>query len=230
MAARIQVPSTEFGLDGGLGAVWFVDRISDNYSTLRRIDPATNQVTASYLLDSSAGGIAVGEGGIWVTMYYDNTVERIDQHGRVIARIPVGLQPQEVHVAFGSVWVSNHHGRSISRIDPRTDRVIATLPAGDQHMFRNGPQNLADDGRYLYLYSSNGDRPFERIDPRTNFVRRRRGGCSRSSRLHRCQTRRHRPGDLYQTGIGATRRQRRSASADDRHARSTDSARPRDLA
>lgn len=170
VVARIQVPSTLFQLSGGLGAVWFVDRSIDNYSTLRRIDPATNKITASYLLDSSAGGIAVGEGGIWVTMYYDNTVERIDQHGRVVARIPVGLQPATIHVAFGSVWVSNHHGRSISRIDPRTNRVVATLPAGDQQMFRDGPQLLTDDGRYLYLYSSNGDRPFERVDPRTNAV------------------------------------------------------------
>jgi hypothetical protein len=37
-------------------------------------------------------------------------------------------------------------------------------------MFRDGPQALADDGHYLYVYSSNGNRPFERIDPRTNRV------------------------------------------------------------
>ncbi len=35
-------------------------------------------------------------------------------------------------------------------------------------MFRNGPQAMSDDGRYLYIYSSNGSRPFERIDPRTD--------------------------------------------------------------
>ena len=170
VVARIPLHATEFDMADGLGAVWLIDLVEDNYSTLRRIDPATNQVTSSMLLDSSAGGITVGAGSIWVPMNYDNTVERLDPHGRVIARIPVGLQPQEPFFAYGSVWVSNHHSASVSRIDPRTDRVAATIPAGDPARFRNGPQGFSQDGRYLYVYASNGDRPFERIDPRTNRV------------------------------------------------------------
>ena len=129
---------------------------------------ASSRITNTYRLDSAAGGFAVGDGAVWVAMYFDNTLERLDSHGRVLARIRVGLQPQFIHLAFGSVWVSNHHGRSLTRIDPRTNRVIATLPAGDQHMFRDGPQAMTDDGRYLYIYSSNGTRPLERIDPRTD--------------------------------------------------------------
>ncbi len=169
--ARINVPPADiYDLAGGLGAVWLLNPDEFQYSTLRRIDPTTNTITASFRLDSSAGGFAVGDGSIWVSMYFDNQVERLDAHGRVIARIGVGLQPQWTYIAFGSVWVTNHHGRSVSRIDPHTDRVIATLPAGDQHTFRSGPQQMTDDGHYLYLYSSNGTKPFERIDPRTNAV------------------------------------------------------------
>jgi hypothetical protein len=171
IVAQLHVPGNDaYDLTGGLGAVWLINNDEFSYSTLRRIDPQTNHIVATHRLDSSAGGIAVGFGSIWVSMYFDNEVERIGPRGHVIARIAVGLQPQYVHVAFGSVWTSNHHGRSLSRINPHTNRVIATLPAGDQHMFRNGPQAIADDGRYLYVYSSNGNRPFERIDPRSDRV------------------------------------------------------------
>ncbi len=171
VVAQLHVPPNDvYDLTGGLGAVWLINDDEFSYSSLRRIDPQTNRVVATHRLDSSAGGFAVGFGSIWVSMYYDNEVERIGPRGHVIARIAVGLQPQYTHVAFGSVWTSNHHGRSVSRINPRTNRVIATLPAGDQHMFRDGPQAIADDGRYLYIYSSNGNRPFERIDPRTDRV------------------------------------------------------------
>jgi len=179
VVARLHVaPFDYYDLTGGLGAVWLINNDGYNYTTLRRIDPHTNRVTARHRLDSSAGGFAVGDGSIWVSMYYDNELERIDPAGHVTARIAVGLQPYYVHLAFGSVWTSNHHGRSVSRVNPRTNRVIATLPAGDQHMFRNGPQAMTDDGRYLYIYSSNGRRPFERIDPRTNHVTTYRAGVN----------------------------------------------------
>ena len=70
--------STHYDLTGGLGAVWLINNDEFNYSTLRRIDPHTNRVTARHRLDSSAGGFAVGDGSIWVSMYYDNELERID--------------------------------------------------------------------------------------------------------------------------------------------------------
>ena len=172
VVATIPIPVDRlYDLAWGIDAVWVVNLTQDAYSSLRRIDPATNRVTATHLLDSAALGLAVGAGSVWIAMPYDNIVERLDPMARVRARISVGLQPSFLDVAFGSVWVANHHGRSVSRIDPRTDRVIATLPAGDQATFRDGPQGFADDGHYLYLYSSNGTRPFERIDPRTDKVR-----------------------------------------------------------
>jgi streptogramin lyase len=171
LVARIDVGPDGYAIHSGLGAVWLVDSIENNFSRLRRIDPATNRITATYPLDSSSGGFAVGAGSIWVSMYYDNMVERISTRGHVLARIHVGLQPEYALVAFGAVWVSNHHGRSVSRIDPKTNRVVATIAAGDQRTFRDGPQDLTTDGRYIYVGSSNGTTPFERIDPRNNHTR-----------------------------------------------------------
>jgi streptogramin lyase len=146
-----------------------VDNVAANYSTLYRVDPATNRIVARYRLDSSAGGITVGGGSVWVSMYYDNLVERIGPHGRVLAHIPVGLQPQFIDTAFGSVWVSNHHGRSVTRIDLRTNRVVDTIPAGDQRTFRNGPQGMTHDKHFEYVGSSNNSAVgFERINPRND--------------------------------------------------------------
>jgi YVTN family beta-propeller protein len=173
--AKIAVPPDFYDLRAGLGAVWVLNPNEQTYSTLREIDPSTNRVVATHQLDSSAGGFAVGAGAIWVAMYYDNIVERIDTSGQVVARIKVGLQPQWTHVAFNSVWVSNHHGRSVSRIDPNTNTVIATIPAGDPHTFRSGPQDITSDGRYVYVGASNGDSPLETINPGNNAVVRRPG-------------------------------------------------------
>jgi streptogramin lyase len=170
VVARIAVPPDFYDLRVGLGEVWLLNDNESTYSTLREIDPRNNKILASHELNSSAGGFDVGAGAIWVAMYYDNTVERIDPSGHVVATIKVGLQPQYVHVAFGAVWVSNHHGRSVSRIDPSSNRVVATIPAGDQHTFRDGPQDITSDQRYIYVGASNGDLPLETIDPQTNTV------------------------------------------------------------
>ena len=52
---------------------------------------------------------------------------------RVIAEIEVGgpLAPDWQVAGYGSVWVSNSPKNSIQRIDPRTSRVIVTIPVND---------------------------------------------------------------------------------------------------
>jgi hypothetical protein len=55
------------------------------------------------------------------------------------------------------------------RIDPTTNRVVKTFTAG-AIAFRNGPQAITDDGRYLYASSAN-QASLVTIDPRTNRLR-----------------------------------------------------------
>jgi YVTN family beta-propeller protein len=47
------------------------------------------------------------------------------------ATIPVGRQPTTVVMGQGAVWVANKLDNSVSRIDPKTNRVVATIPVPD---------------------------------------------------------------------------------------------------
>ena len=125
-----------------------------------------NQVSQVTQLGFPGAGLTVGDGSVWVTDYYASRLVRLSPSGHVQAAIPVGLQPQYVHIAFGSVWTSNHHAHSLTRVDPLTNGVVATIDVG-AHLFRNGPQDFTHDDHYLYVESSN--LPYlQRVDPATN--------------------------------------------------------------
>src|SRR4029453_5644551 len=47
------------------------------------------------------------------------------------ATIHVGRQPTTVVIGQGAVWVANKLDNSVSRIDPKTNRVVATIPVPD---------------------------------------------------------------------------------------------------
>lgn len=165
VVASIHLPAGLTDVRPGLGAMWAMNNDEFSYSTLYRIDPATNQVTETVQLGFPAAFMAFGYGSVWVSDYYASTLVRLSPTGHVQATIPVGLQPQWVHFAFGSVWTSNHHAHSMTRVDPATNRAIATVQVGAK-MFRNGPEDFTHDARYLYVESSN--LPYlQRVDPRT---------------------------------------------------------------
>jgi YVTN family beta-propeller protein len=79
------------------------------------------------------------------------------------ATIPVGRQPTTVVIGQGAVWVANRLDNSVSRIDPKTNRVVATIPVPD------GVADLAVGGDAVW---AGGDRRgvarVIRIDPRSN--------------------------------------------------------------
>jgi hypothetical protein len=169
IVATIQLPRGAYDLRAGLGAMWALTVDEASYSRLYRIDPRTNLVTEAVPLGFPGSGLALGYGSVWVSDYYGNRLYRLSPQGAVQAVIPVGLQPQWLHIAFGSVWTSNHHGHSLTRVDPNTDGVVATVRVGAP-LFRNGPQDMTDDGRFLYVASSN--LPYlQRVDPTTESVR-----------------------------------------------------------
>ncbi len=150
----------------GLGSMWLVRDDDANATLIYRVNPKTNAIKRVAKLYFPAGGVAFGYHSLWASDYYGDAAYRISPSGTVQARIPTGLQPQSIHLAFGSVWVSNHHSRSLTRIDPRTNRVIATASAGG-HQFRDGPQQMTDDGHHLYVGSSDLLK-LQRISPASN--------------------------------------------------------------
>ena len=81
-------------------------------STLARIDPSTNRVTAAIPAGMGAGAVAVGAGSVWVADQVSGTITRIDPRTlRVISTIIVGCGctswfPVDLAVADGVVWVA----------------------------------------------------------------------------------------------------------------------------
>lgn len=158
-----------YNLAAGLGAMWVV-RSDESHSTLiYRIDPTSNTQTFVARLPFPGSGVVIAYGSLWIADYFGNSVHRVAPDGTDTATIQVGLQPQWMDAAFGSLWVSNHHSGSISRIDPRTNTVVATVPVGARHTFRNGPQAITHDATRMYVGSSNLPR-LQSVDPATNSV------------------------------------------------------------
>jgi YVTN family beta-propeller protein len=110
-----------------------------------RIDSATNAVTATIKFGSGhdeIDAITANGAAVWVSDFDTSTVYRIDPKTlRVVAEIPVGLNPEEIFATADAVWVANHRDGTVSRIDPNSNRVVATINIGPKGP--SGPQWLA---------------------------------------------------------------------------------------
>jgi len=171
VVATIAIPKGYGGFALGEGSVW---AMSDDVSTLSRIDPHSNTVAATVKIKPVSlcppyvcGEPAAGNGAVWVPRASDNTVSRVDlSTNSVTATIPVGKTPTAVAVTPGAVWVANAGGPSVSRIDPATNEVVATI--------RLGPARAASDRAAVTVGGgavwASYPKAVIRIDPATNAV------------------------------------------------------------
>ncbi len=106
------------GIAIGLGFVWVVN--SDD-GTLERLHPVTGTSLERIPLGEppiglgpvfdpravgSGGGLAVGEGSVWVTDGRRNALIRYEPGSGRITRIPLDASPADVAVGHGLVWVT----------------------------------------------------------------------------------------------------------------------------
>jgi YVTN family beta-propeller protein len=143
------------------GSVWL--GITSDPGRLARIDPAQGTVQARIrLAHSFPGGIAAGEGGIWLTS--GDTVARIDPTvNGVLTTIPVGRGASAVAAGEGGVWVADTLDNAVVRIDPDTNSVTSTIPVG------TAPTGVSVGGGAVWVANS-GDGTVSRVDPRTERV------------------------------------------------------------
>jgi peptide/nickel transport system substrate-binding protein len=73
------------------------------------------------------GGIAAGEGAVWVTDTSSDLLLRITDNGRSVDRIPVGHRPTGVAYGDGAVWVAAGPSGRVLRIDPASDSVRSVV-------------------------------------------------------------------------------------------------------
>jgi YVTN family beta-propeller protein len=137
IVASIPVGAGPGPIATGEGSVW-VANARDR--TVSRIDADTREVVATIGLGIEPTDLAVGQGAVWVAGGYDGALLRIDTADNVvraslaireqIGPLPSGFDsgPSAVTVSDGAVWLA--HGEEVSRIDPKTNDVVATVPAG----------------------------------------------------------------------------------------------------
>jgi virginiamycin B lyase len=88
-----------------------------------RIDPHTETVAAPVRVSGNAGGLAAGEGALWILDSLVGTVRSLGPGSdRVGAPIRVGDVATAIAAGLGSAWVSALD-RTIRKIDPRSGGV-----------------------------------------------------------------------------------------------------------
>ena len=142
-------------------AVWVANHED---STVARIDPVTNKVTATIETPAGPVGVAVGFNAVWVTNLADDTLARVDPATNTItATIDTGSDPVGVAVDADTVWVVEAGDNTVSRIDPATNSITATIDIGAS------PQAVAVGSGAVWVTSFD-DGTVARVDPVTNAV------------------------------------------------------------
>jgi hypothetical protein len=153
----------------GGGGVW----ITDGSSVLRRADPGSGRIAASYDEGVPLNAVALDANGVWAISGPDAAVLRIDPRtGKVTARIAIvateragSPYPIAVATGLGSVWVLNATAATVTRIDPAQAAITTTIPIGTERV----PRRLAvGDGA---AWVADADGTLTRIDATTNLPR-----------------------------------------------------------
>ena len=154
----------ESSIAAGEGGVWIVSTTHQ----LVRVDPITNRADPTpWPLPEGAAGARAGLGSVWVTVWRDDSVLRIDPADpRTSQAIKVGDKPRFLAVGMDAVWVMNQGDGTVSRVD-KAGKVVATIKVSDVPI-QGG--DIAVGGGAVWV----------RIDPRTNAVNARFGPPSGS--------------------------------------------------
>jgi streptogramin lyase len=116
----VPLGGTLAGVAFGTGSFW----VSVEDSTLARIDPASQRVTASVRLDGQhlSGAVLVDGDAVWV--FASGLLQRIDPAAnQVVHTLAVGpqeVEPGRLAAGAGAVWLSDATARTLLRIDPQS--------------------------------------------------------------------------------------------------------------
>lgn len=125
VVAALKTPGTEdySQVAVGLGAVW----VTADGGRLYRIDPNSNRVVATILVEGPIRGVETGGGYVWVTRATEGVGEliRVDPATNRVtgAAIEAGPGPIAALYGFGALWVTSSSASSVVRVDPSTGTV-----------------------------------------------------------------------------------------------------------
>ena len=159
------------GLAVGFGSLWVPtcgEKSADTVvgRSLVRVSLKDGKVEATlpFEVPESEGGIATGEGSVWVMTDRAGTLTRIDPDtNKAVAEISV--PPGSFAVAFGdgAVWVTSTEKSVLTRVNARTNIVEQTVPVGPR------PRFLAVGEGSVWTINQ-GDGSISRVDIKTNKV------------------------------------------------------------
>jgi DNA-binding SARP family transcriptional activator/streptogramin lyase len=136
VASSIRLGRQTTALTFGYGSAWIgsYDRggSSDWLSVVRAGSSSSESIGLE--ADDGAGplDVAVGAGSVWV-LTSAGTLVRVDPETRRVlrrVRVVAGKEPEFVAVGRGFVWTANLADFSVSQIDPKTYRLVRTIPLG----------------------------------------------------------------------------------------------------
>jgi YVTN family beta-propeller protein len=133
--------------------------------TLLRIDPKTNAVIATIPVGDGAGGVAIGNGAIWVA--HTRQISRIDpQTNQIVATIALGWQDNADALAASAeaVWVTDYADDQLTRIDPHTNKVVATIPN------QGGPSDVSIGAGAAWACNRHDPNGLNRVNLQSNQV------------------------------------------------------------
>src|SRR5262249_41650970 len=113
---RISVPGGPVALVYTQDGLWVTT--SDG---VKRIDTATDEITASATVPGNSRYMAFGGGYVWVANDVEGTVYKIDgASGQIVASYETGQDAQPVSYADGTLWVANREDGTVTGIDAAT--------------------------------------------------------------------------------------------------------------
>ncbi|MFN9459023.1 MAG: hypothetical protein ACK6D7_16840 [Acidobacteriota bacterium] len=149
-------------------SVWI---LSDNKTTLSRIDPEQNAIVSELRLPANCHSLQFAESALWVTCPGEDRLLRVDPKTNLVThRIEVS-EPVVQTFGEGSLWVLSRKEGKVHRIDPKTSKISATIETG----IPNAAGSLVFGEGSLWL-SAPGF-PITRINPATDKVTRQFAGA-----------------------------------------------------
>ena len=143
-------------------SVWL---LSDDKTTLSRIDPDQNAVVGELRVFAGCHSLVFGEAALWLACPEENKVLRMDPKTNLVDKsIEVSAEPESLAIGEGSVWVLCRKDGKIDRIDPKTNKVTKTIELAVPNV---AGQMAMGEG---YLWVTQTGFPLTRIDVASESV------------------------------------------------------------
>jgi DNA-binding SARP family transcriptional activator/streptogramin lyase len=164
--AVVPLRERTFLLGLGDGSLWVVEHPSNlgDRGSVARIDLKTARLERTYRVQAFPIDVKVGLGAAWVTNGGDGSVSRINLEDGSVERVPIGIGPGSLAIAFGSLWIIAGGGQdTIWRLNPSTRQADAVINVGKY------PFDIVSAAHAVWVTRREAGIVL-RIDPRTNTV------------------------------------------------------------